>query len=168
MVLPSLPAVCKGERKTLLSSFTLERCIFWVFFLSQLVLIEREGEERRGGQEKYAYLSWADINPLPRLKTGCELGQLMGRHIFASATSTAGIPFLVKKKKKSPRRPKHRDKMSQAAAERSSRACQSVKAISRCFPLRGEICFLAARSHAFEICPVHAAFLSFVPRYCWL
>lgn len=100
MVLPSLPAVCKGERKTLLSSFTLERCIFWVFFLSQLVLIEREGEERRGGQEKYSYLSWADINPLPRLKTGCELGQLMGRHIFASATSTAGIPFLVKKKKK--------------------------------------------------------------------
>lgn len=94
-VLPSLPAVCKGERKPLLSNFIPERYILQLFFLSQVVLIEREEEERRGAQQKYAHLSWASINPLPQLKPGCGLGQ----HIFASATSAASFSFLVRKKK---------------------------------------------------------------------
>lgn len=67
------------------------------FFLKQVVLIEKEGEKRRGAQQKYAHLSWASINSLPQ-NSSCEFGQLIGRHIFASATSAPGFSFHVRKK----------------------------------------------------------------------
>lgn len=98
IVLPISAAVCKGEKKTLLSNFTPARYLFQVFFLKQVVLIEREGEKKREAQQKYAHLSWASINSLPQ-NSSCEFGQLMGRHIFASATSAPGFSFLVRKKK---------------------------------------------------------------------
>lgn len=99
IVLPSLPEVYKGEKKTLLSNFPPRRYIFRVFLLNRIVLMERGGEGKREAQQKSAHLSWVSINPLSQLKSGCELGQLTGGRIFASATSAAGFSFFVKKKK---------------------------------------------------------------------
>lgn len=89
-----------------------------------------------------------------------ELGQLIGRQTLASATSAAGFPFLVGKTKNPPFWAKHRDMMPQDLAE----ACQSVKANSPCFALRGEIRSLAAQ--ASETRPLPAASLSFVSPDC--
>lgn len=87
--LPSLQAVWKGKRKTLLSNFTQERDIFQVLVFSPKILVERDGEEKRRAQQKYGHLSQISINPSPQLKPVCELGQIMGPHILASATSAA-------------------------------------------------------------------------------
>lgn len=135
-----------------------------IFFLHQVVLIEKEEEEGRGARQNYAHVSWAGLNSLPQLKPDHELDQTTCFRYFCCRFFCP----CKRKKKNTLWRPEHRDMLSQAAAERSSRACQSVKAVSPCFPLRGGICFLAARSHVFERQPVRAAFISFVSCYCWL
>lgn len=89
---------CKGESKASLYNFTPQRYIwvcFFVFFFSQMSSFDRKGR-REEGKTREICTSQLDQD---ELMASNELGQLIGKQIFASTTSAEGFPFLVGKTK---------------------------------------------------------------------